>query len=277
MMLALVVAVQAPEAAAVPDGNTPAEAAPDQPDITVDQALDLARGAIDAWESSKDPAVREQAGRDLDRGLAMIKTKSPDHPWLPYLYAFVSLRKGQSWDAVDHLRDFVRTRDGRTEWKAYRTLGNLVVEQFPRLARSHFDKAASLIDGEPTVLYGLSRCAANVGDYTETLDFAKQTVAADSKKSVEHLAHLARIARLRKEWDTAINAAEEAMRVARDDMTTRPGEREPLAAVEAQYKLLIETETARLADLRDPSDISAGFIKLAGYARDRAKTVALLA
>ncbi len=244
--------------------------------LAVDEALDLARRAIDQLVASQDPDVRERANRDLDRGLAIVKTNAPDHPWLPYLYAFVSIRQEQAWDAVDHLRNFVRTRDGRTEWKAHRTLGELVVNEFTRLARSHFDKAASLIDGEPTVLYGLSRCAANVGDYAEALEFAKQTVAADRRQSIDHLTHLARTARFRKEWTTATAAAEDSLKLSKNVVTARPGELDPLMAVNAQYKLLIETETARLSALRYPMQVSAGFIKLAGYARDRAKIVALI-
>lgn len=256
--------------------TTPTEPTSAVSGLPVDQALDLARGAIDRLVASRDPDVRASAEQDLDRGLAIVKTNAPDHPWLPYLYAFVSIRQGQSWDAVDQLRTFVRTRDGRTEWKAYRTLGDLVVEEFPRLARSHFDKAASLIDGEPTVLYGLSRCAANVGDYAEALEYAKQTVTADRRRSTKYLDHLARIARFQKDWATAGAAGNDALTLVKQEANIRPGERDPLMRVNAQYKLLIENETARLADVRDPVEVSSGFVRLADYARERAKVVALL-
>lgn len=260
----------------VPPAEVAAAPASDEPGLAVDEALDLSRRAIDVLVASKAPADREQAKHDLDRCLAIIKTKSPNHPWLPYLYAFVSLEQGQLWDAVDHLQHFVRTRDGRTEWKAYRTLGDLEVDQFPRLSRSHYDKAASLIDGEPSVLYGLSRCAANVGDYTEALKYAKQTVLADQRKSVDYLTHLARVAAIKKEWSTATASATDALATTLTDVTAHPGSREPLLAVNGQYKQLMEIETAWLKDVRDPSVLSAGYIKLAAHARERAKIVALL-
>lgn len=241
--------------------------------LSVGEALDLARNAIDRWGESEDPAVRKEAEQDLDRGLAVVKTKAPDHPWLPYLYAFVHIRQGQSWDAVDQLQKFVDNRDGRNEWKAFRTLGNMVVENFPRLAQSHFQKAAKLKEGEPTVLYGLSRCAANVGDNTEALDYARQAAAADRRQSIEYLTHLARIARIDKEWPTATAAAVDALAIAERDVSQHQGEFKPLVAAEAQYKLVVEIESARLIDVRDPSELTRGYLGLAEYARRRAKIV----
>ncbi len=265
-----------PADTATPADEVAVTPASGEPGLAVDEALDMARRAIDVLAASKNPADRQRAEHDLDRTLAIIKTKSPDHPWLPYLYAFVSLKQGQSWDAVDHLQNFVRTRDGRTEWKAYRTLGDLEVDQFPRLARSHYDKAASLIDGEPSVLYGLSRCAANVGNYAEALTFAKQAVSADKRQSVEYLTHLARVAAVKKEWSTATTSATDALAVTLAAVTARPGSREPLLAVNGQYKQLMEIETAWLKDVRDPDVLSDGYIKLAEHARERAKIVARL-
>lgn len=241
--------------------------------LTVGEALDLARNAIDRWLESEDPAALKKAEQDLDRGLAVVKTKAPDHPWLPYLYAFVHIRQGQSWDAVDQLQKFVDTRDGRNEWKAFRTLGNMVVENFPRLAQSNYRKAANLKEDEPSVLYGLSRCAANVGDVTEALDYAKKTTAADRRQSIDYLTHLARIARITKEWSTATAAAVDALAIAERDVVRRKGEFEPLVAAEAQYKLIIQIESGRLNDVRDPSELAHGYLQLADYARGRAKIV----
>ena len=244
--------------------------------LSVGEGLDLARAAIDRWVESTDPDVRKQADQDLDRGLAVVKTKAPDHPWLPYLYAFVHIRQGQSWDAVDQLQKFVDNRDGRNEWKAFRTLGNLVVENFPRLARSHFRKAAKLKDGEPTVLFGLSRCAGNVGDYTEAFDYAQQAAAADRRQSIEYLTHLARIARVTKEWSVATAAAQDGLVIAEREVVRRKGEFEPLVVAEVQYKLVVEIESARLKDVRDLSELTRGYLQLAEYARGRAKIVMLM-
>lgn len=251
----------------------PPELSPEDRLLTVGEALDLARNAIDRLVDSDDPAVRKKAGADLDRGLAVIRTKDPNHPWLPYLYAFVHLREGRSWDAVDQLQKFVNTRDGRNEWKAYRTLGNIVVDSFPRLARSHFLKAAALKEGEPSVLYGLSRCAANIGDYAEALDYAEQAVTADRRKSIKYLTHLAHIAQIRKEWSTATSAANDALAAAKQKVAARGGSFKLLSNVEAQYKLLIEIESARLQDVRDVAELARGYMQLADYARGRSEIV----
>jgi len=242
--------------------------------MTVPQAIDLAKKAIDRLIAAEDEAPPEDAIEDLDRAYAIIKTHAPDNPWLHYVAAGVFRYKGKKFDAVSELEKFVSTREGKNEWKAYRILGDLVINSdFPRLARSHYDNAAKLKENEPSILFGISRCAAAVGDYDEALDYAKQAVAADNRQTVRYLNQLAAVARVQRDWDTVSRALDDALKRTKERVAKHPGELPPLATLAAEYKLLIDTETAHLKDERDPVALERGYLQLADDTRQRGDVV----
>lgn len=242
--------------------------------ITVPEAVDLAKKAIDRLIAAEDEAPPEDAIEDLDRAYAVIKTRAPDNPWLHYVAAGVFRYKGRKFDAVSELERFVSTREGKNEWKAYRILGDLVIDSdFPRLARSHYDNAAKLKENDPSILFGISRCAAAVGDYDEALDFATQAVAADRRQTVRYLNQLAAVARVQRDWPTVSRALGDALNRIKNRVAEHPGELAPLATLAAEYKLLIDTETARLKDERDPVALERGYLELADDTRQRGDVV----
>jgi len=259
-----------------PDALTraPKPEPPDDASLTVAEAVELGRDAIDRLIDAESDEPPADAVTDLDRAFAIVKTREPDHPWFHYLSAGVYRYKGQKFDAVSALERFVNTREGKNEWKAYRILGDLVIDSdFPRLARSHYNNAAELKPNEPSVLHGISRCAAAVGDYTEALDFARQAVSADGREAVPLLNHLARVARTQREWSTATRALTDALERVQIAVKANPGEIGPLRRLEAQYQRVIDAEAARLAEERDPLALERGYLRLAGYTRQRGDVI----
>ncbi|MGB2986817.1 MAG: hypothetical protein WBE26_13175 [Phycisphaerae bacterium] len=259
---------------AEPAKDAPALETPIEREIGVEEAIHLANDAFDRLEAGYETddlkAILDQANRYIE----LVETKDPANPWLTYLYARAYVHVGRRGEAVDLLRKFVETREGRNEWQAYRILGDLFVDEFPRLAKGTYDKASALNTGEPSVTEGLSRCALKFGNTEEAIRLARRAVAADGRQTLRYVSHLATVLKAASRWSEAREEAESALQLARRMMTDKPGSRAPLLVVDAQYKMLIEILQARV---NEPGhDAVDDYSSLATYIRERGRITQML-
>ena len=248
---------------------TPPDAKP-----TREDALRAAVEALEEVEQQDDGAIRATAMEEINRRLTTLQGVDPTHAWLPYLYGRAYALAGRTGDAIDQLRKFVETRDGRNEWQAHRRLADLFIAEFPRLAKASFDKAAILKPNEPTILLGLSTCAYKVGELDEALRLAQQAADSDGRKTVRIVNHLARMLIAKQQWTDADRAATLALELAESSVRHRPGTSGPLKTVDAQYQLLIDLLQARVAE---KVAVAEDFLRLASYIRKRSEVTARLA
>jgi tetratricopeptide (TPR) repeat protein len=208
--------------------------------MTVDEAIHAAIEVLDKLQAGEDSDTKASLLEEFDRLAGIVRDTAPDNPWLHYLYGRLQALTGRQGDAIDLLRKFIETREGRNEWRAHRLLGDLFVGDFPRLAKANYRRALALNENEPTVLFGLSRCAAKVGEYPEAIRLAEETVTADGRKTIRYLNHLARLLTRTQQWAPAKREAQAALRLADQAVEARPGEQTPLEALDAQYELLAD-------------------------------------
>ncbi len=241
-----------------------------------EEALRTAIEAIERAELQQkdDGLVAPTAAEEINRRLTSLQKLDPAGPLLPYLFGRAYALFGRVGDAIEQLRKFVETRDGRNEWEAHRRLGDLFVEEFPTLAKASYGKALALKTDEPTALLGLSICAYKSGDLDEALRLAQQAVESDGRRTVRVVAHLARMFIANGQWAEADRSAVLALELAEAAVRKQPGRRGPLQTMEAQYDLLIDLGKARI---KEKSTSAEDFVRFAGYIRNRSDVRARLA
>ena len=239
---------------------------------------DALRAAVESLEQAEqqqeEGEVRATAMEEINRRLTALRDAEPTHPRLPYLYARAYALAGRTGDAIDQLRKFVETREGRNEWQAHLRLGDLFLQEYPRLAKASYEKAAALKANEPTALLGLSSCAYKTGEIDDALRLAQQAADADGRKTVGIVNHLARMLIAKQQWTDADRAATLALELAESSVRHRPGMSGPLMTVDAQYQLLIHLLQARVAE---KVAVAEDFLRLASYIRRRSDVTARLA
>ncbi len=251
-------------------------------EISVEEAIPLAMDALERLEIEGETDATGTILYDANRYIEIVRASEPSNPWLPYLVGRAYVVMGRRRDAVEELGKFVETPLGRNEWLAYRILGDLFVSGFPRLAKANYAKAAALNAGEPSVLFGLSSCAAQFGAAEEAIRLAQEAVAADGSRTVRYVAHLAKLLQAVGQRDEAIREAQRALNVAKRAVETNPGVLAPLLTVDGQYALLIEIMQGLLDQAvaqrthgrgADPTRRAANHLRLAAYIRERAIVV----
>ncbi len=260
MIPAISYAVQAPSQSQVDSDS----AAPD-PATRMREALALADGMSDVTDAE----VRaEMLGKLRDHFLA-LQVSAANDPWLFFLNAQLLTLTGQRGDAIAQLRLFVQTREGMTSWRAHRDLGDLFVAEFPQLAKASYEKAAQLTTNEPSVLYGLSKCAAKLGHRADAIDYAQR--AAEAKPSVKHWTNLAKLFVSDKQWDQAGAAANAALQLARENAANHSHVQSYLITVEAQQKIFIDILHAKHQD--DQTTDHDDALQLVSLYRQRAELI----
>ena len=247
--------------------------ASEPPDRGVDESI---REALSILDGLKDAADGEEHTGDIERINAIIvgvQSQDPANPFLSYLYGRSYAYVSRPGDAIRELQKFVETREGRNEWKAYRALGGLFVEEFPRLAKRNYEKAAALKANDTRMLLGQSRCAYKLGELSAALDFARQSVAADGGKDPKYLSQAARMLAAGEQWDEALRTADAALEAARRSERAQPGQRGPLSALERQYALSIELRQSHRPSSSRPDEI----LRIARHVRERGEIVRRLA
>lgn len=240
------------------------DATPDA--FSVETAVAEAKAGLDHAESLPErPASRESLAK-INARIVEIETNDPGNVWLDYLYGRAFFLMGQTTEAANKLRAFVETREGRNEWRAFRTLGDLFVGEFPQMAESYYRKALDLNRTDASIYYGLSVCASKRGT-ASAVELARQAVQAGGGDEVSHLAHLARVLAVDQQWLEADRVAVSAVLRAKVLARERPGERASLSRVVSQYEQLITLEQNKLAAIGGGGE---DYLRLAEYVEERA-------
>jgi tetratricopeptide (TPR) repeat protein len=277
-------------------GQTPAQAPPDPQPIaptqvsakdetpaagqsgSVQETIRLAIQALDQAEHLRkeqdDVAQLQAVFEQVTRHVESLQEQEPANPWLLYLRGRAYALTGRPGDAVEQLRQFVETRDGRNEWRAYRLLGDLFAGEFPRLAKSNYQKAAALRADEPTVLVGLSACTFKLGDLDEAIRLAREAVRADGRTAARYLSHLASLLLAGGRLEEARREAEAALDLVNQRMKDNPGRKTPVLEAEAQHKQLMEILQALISDSKHEDVQDYG--KLVKCARQQAQIARIL-
>lgn len=225
--------------------------------ISAEESISAARSLLVQVDSAVGEVDREAVREELDRYIAAIQMSEPGSPWLKYLVGRGYAMTGRTGEAIDLLQDFVETREGRNEWRAFRALGDLLVGQFPRLAQSQYQRASLLVGEEPGVVFGMSQCARGIGDFDGALRLARRAVELDRRRRVSYLRNLALLAARNREWAEARRAGEDALNRAKEAMEAGPVSLESLALVDQQYQVLIEVLNRQLESVEDSEVIGS--------------------
>lgn len=207
--------------------------------MTVEEATAKATAMLDGFDARWGETPSREELQELERLLAAIQRSDPKDPRVDYLYGRGFAAMGRDGSARNALVRFVETREGRNEWKAYRILGDLFVDEFPRMALAKYQKAAELKPGDPTVLLGMSRAHYEVGELSRALDLARRAVEADSSGQLRPLTHLANMYAASDQWAEAERTADSAIAKAREMVRSQPPRKSILSALQQQYDLLI--------------------------------------
>ncbi|MEK7710546.1 MAG: tetratricopeptide repeat protein [Planctomycetota bacterium] len=265
---------QTTEPPAVPSSGTTATTPP-EPRKSADEALPAARELLDRLDAHPGEDPQPAVLDELNKRILDLQSADPANPWLTYLYGRAYAFSHRNGDAIDQLRRFVETRDGRNEWKAFRVLGDLFVGEFPRLAKANYERAAELNPNEPSALAGLSICANKTGDRDEALRLARRAVEADGRRAVRFVHHLARTLASMKQWDEAEREALSALHLAEEGVRGQPGVRGPLQTMATQYDLLIDIVGGRIGETAGA--IADDYVRVSDYMARRADVAAQLA
>ncbi len=263
-ILVLVVPTMAQSPSAPPDSGTKPSA---------DEAYRAALSAMTALEEGDQSQISPAVFEETNRLLTALRVADPAHPRLTYLVARFNALAGRSGDAIEQLRRFVDTREGRNEWEAHRRLGDLFVNEYPQLAKASYERAGELKANEPAVLLGLSNCAYKVGQLDEALRLARQAVEADGRKTVRVIGHLARMSIAKQQWSEAEKASAQAVELALKKVEAAPGRRRPLEELDSQYQLVVDLIQSRIAEAAAGPD---DYLRLAGFFRKRNELAAKL-
>ncbi len=214
--------------------------------LSPEEATDLVLSLLDAFERRwGEPPTRQELDR-LNSQILAIQAADPSNIRIHFLYGRAYALMGRTGPAIAELQKYLETREGRNEWRAYRSLGDLFIDEFPRMALSNFEKAAALKPDDPIVLVGLSRARYGVGDLPTALDYAKRAVQADRGEHIRPIANLARMFANNQQWADAERTAGAAVEKARQRAMSEAG-RGPLAVLLEQYDLLIGVLQSRIA------------------------------
>ncbi len=234
--------------------------------VDVDQLIREALANLDELERVEDPAMRSRLLEEVLDRARVVQESDPDNPWAKYVFGRAYLISGRAGDAIDYMQRFVRTREGRNEWRAHRLLGDMFVGKFPRLAQASYQRAIALKPGEPALLHGLSVCAAKTGDLDEAIRLAEEAVLADGRRTIAYQHHYARTLASRGRLAEARHVALAVLALAEKAAREQRGEREPLEVLDKQHQLVIDVIDGLIRD--DPGH-AENYVEIVKYLRAR--------
>jgi tetratricopeptide (TPR) repeat protein len=246
---------------------------------SVAEAIRSATRLLDELDTAEDGQRAQTLATKVEDHLDVIRTADESNPWLAYLYGRMLAKTGRQGDAIQQLRRFTTTREGRNEWHAYLLLGDLFVGEFPQLAKANYQKAQVLNQGESDVILGLSKCALKLGHAKEAIALARQAVEANPTQSAKYRIQLVQALRRLGQWDEAAREAEAALEESMRRVQQAPGKLTPLLMVDSVFQLLIDVFRSRIREAamnrkRDlPFDVTrfaSDHLRLAHYIRERA-------
>jgi len=261
----------APADAAVdpPDQSPPPD--PVSPMVLVARALREGTVTIDRLENERDPQQRQTLMSNLNRGVSTIQVNDPGNPRLHYLRGAMFFFSGRKGDAIDELNRFVETTVGRNEWKAHRMLGDLFLGEFPSLAKAKYSSAAALKPNEASILIGLSRCDAALGNTEDALSFARQAVDAVAPDSIDRMANLNYVSQLLAQdgqFEEAQRLVTAALNLAQNEHRKSPDSLAEMTTLHAQYRIALDMVRARLRETPNQAD---QYVLLTKYSREEVR------
>jgi len=264
---------QSPSTSPPPASPAPSDNATEKPP-SADELVRTTLNQLTTLEESEEIPYPHAAIGEINRLILQIEGADPANPWLSFLYGRAFALMGRSGEAIDRLRKFIATGQGRSEWKAHRLLGDLFAEEYPRLSKPNYERALSLKPDDPHILMGLSVCAYKVGQHDEALHWAKEAVQTDGRKNAKYLAHLSRMYQNRQQWTEAEEAGLAALTLARDRAKREPGSVAATRILEAQSRMMAEILEAKIARTgASPDD----YVRLADAVKSNADASHVLA
>ncbi|UCF32558.1 MAG: hypothetical protein JSV78_09500 [Phycisphaerales bacterium] len=219
--------------------------------LTVEEAILLGRQSIETIDEEKNLETVQAAADDLQRCSATLTIQDPGNPWIPYFNGVTFAYTGRFGDATTELEVFTKSRIGQSEWRAFRILGDLFVDDYPALAESEYAKANQLHENQPSVLFGLSRAYSNLGRTKDATEYARRAVNADAQGTVAYIAHLAAMLAREDEYAEATQVAIQAVDRAKLQRDRDPTDAAALRTLEAQYSALTSLLRNRIKQTPD--------------------------
>lgn len=216
----------------------------------VNQAIQSADELFDRLEARRPIASDDKDLSRVEARIQEISTADPDNVHLLFLRGRHLALTGRTGDASIKLLQFVETPQGKTEWRAFRLLGDMLLDEFPQLAKSNYKKASTLSPGEASVLFGLSVCEMKLGNVERGVALAGEAVKADGRSTIRYVSHLATALQAAEHSDEARLEAENALRMAEREAERNPFARQSLEGVQAQLTIVMSILQARIRTKR---------------------------
>jgi tetratricopeptide (TPR) repeat protein len=248
--------------------GAPGEAsAPDRfGDVSFSEARSRAMTLLDdlTWELDGD-----RRAEMLDDASLLVRRANrlePNNPWMRYLQGRMAAAIGRGPEARGALQEFVATREGQNEWTAYRTLGDLLVDGFPTLARQHYERAAALHTGEASVLFGLSRCLQRMGPgfLEDAIQKAEAATLADRKNRIQITSHLASLYSQAGRYADADKVGRRAWLRAQELMEEHESSPQYVSILNRNLALLLNNVQRQIAETPDDANL---YLKALEYYR----------
>ncbi len=239
------------------------------------EALRRAMKFLESIDGPKSIEITRSMTEEYDALVEAVAALDPNNAWLDYLRARSFAMAGRRMDAAEHLRRFVETPEGRNDWRAHRLLGDSFAAEFPRLAKGSYEKALQLNPNEPAVLYGLSVCTYKLGDATQAIRLARESVAADGGETIRYVANLASLLQATGDLSGALQESRKALDLAVAKVSEKSAGRADLLFADAQYGLTLSILQARTRESNQASPDD--YLLLARLIRNRAALAGRLA
>jgi tetratricopeptide (TPR) repeat protein len=244
------------------------------PQVTLEEVIAKTLEMLDRLDARVGQRPSAEELSELNRYIVAIEKQVPDDPKIAYLKGRAWALMGRTGQAITELEKFITAREGRLEWKAFRTLGDLYVDQFPHMAKGNYEKADKLKPKEPSVLFGLSRSYFSLGDFAKALEFARAAVSEDQASNVPYLAHLAKVQTANQQWAQADRTMVMGIELAEKEVAAAPGAPAPLVVLQEQLREMISLLRTRA---QMPGATPDEFSRAARYIVEHAEVAAKLA
>lgn len=182
-----------------------------------------------------------------DVAINSFKSDFPRNPYIPYLKGRMLSAAGRPREAASNLQTFVETREGRNDWEAHLLIGDLLVNDYPRLANSYYSRADELRPLDPDIRFGMARATAQFGKREDAIRIVRELIASDATDNAKLRTFLAQILLNEQSWEEAEQAAVDALGSLRREVQTYPEAVEPLVGISDMLAVRIQSRRALMA------------------------------
>lgn len=233
-----------------PDNAT--DVAPRADAADVQSRFEAIEEKLDQLEAYVTLDQRRQLLDEVDVMLKDFKADYPRNDYSSYLRGRMLAVLGRPREAATNLQDFVETRRGRTDWEAHLRIGDLLVDEYPRLAQSYYARADELRPLEPRVRFGLARSNARYGKREDAIRIVRELIASDASDNPDFRKFLASTLLAEQSWEEAEQAAVDALRALRRELDEHPEAVESLVDISDMLTVRIQSRRAIMA-LSEPT------------------------